>query len=63
MILLTGTDKTINACKCGKNPTLCKRGDLYEIVCEYYHCNNPFMVMGTDLDKVIDLWNSKVVKV
>ena len=63
MILLTGTDKTINACKyCGKNPALIKRGDLYEIACEYHHCKNPKLVMGKDLDGVIDKWNEYISK-
>lgn len=62
MILLIGTDKTIiKACKyCGNNPALRKDGCFYEIACEYYHCNNPMLVLGKDLDGVIDRWNEYI---
>ena len=63
MILLTGTDKTIKACKyCGNNPALRKDSGFYEIACEYYHCNNPMLVFGKDLDGVIDKWNEYISK-
>lgn len=63
MILLTGTDKTIKSCKyCGNNPALRDNGYFYEIACEYYHCKNQKLVMGKDLDGVIDKWNEYISK-
>lgn len=62
MILLTGTDKTINPCKCGRNPEIKLDDGFFSIVCVNGRCKQPKLVIGKDLNKTIDKWNEYVVK-